>query len=950
MLDEEGGSQKSPYVAAADDVISFGEYQIFRSARQLTKSGVQVRIGARAFDILAVLVDRVGEVVTFTELLAAAWPNRILEESNLRVNIAALRKALSDRNSPERIIRSVPGQGYSFVAKIVEGAPRRPGEVLVASTGGKSQASIPALGVRLIGRDAIIDRIARELPQKRFITISGAGGVGKTCVALAVANGLRFFYENAVPLDLASITAPSLVAPHLASLLGLPTRQVDPIKDIIEHLRHRKFLIVLDNCEHLTESVSKIAELIIEHAYDANILAASREPLRARGERVWRLEPLRVPPLSTTLTAEEVCGFPAAQLFIDRARASHRSWVPTDLEAPAIAEICNKLDGLPLAIELAAARVQRFGVRELAQRLNDPFKILAEEAADAAPGHQTLSTMIKRSFELLSNNEKFVWCRLSLFRGTFTIEGAEAISDDGGHSNRNMIDILGGLVEKSMVAADASSGVMRYRLLETLRVYAFGILEESGQLTGVKQAYADYCHQKSIYLEKSWILEPSADWLRRRADDISDIRAALDWAFGPTGDVELGIKLTLGSAPMWFKTMLFTELRRNLERAIEAARVPLLTDGGTIVRLNLALGSSILGTLGDASQGSDAFHGALTMAAQLRDLPAQFQAIFGLWAVAARANDCSTMVIWTDRAGQIAAASPDLGVAPLYNRMAGLTHHMRGNQSQALQNIERARAPLASPDCHLEQPFALDHRVATNSIYARVLWLTGRAESAEAVVRETVEYGAELGELLSLGYFLNFAAVPVAIWTGNLIAARTHTRLLKNLKTLRSGSAFEWERRAEPLERLLDLIEAPTPIDVDRVFYGPFVSPHLLDFISTADWRLLSPRRYARAEDGNSSWCAAELLRAKGELIISEGQPNAHRLAEGLFLRSLTMSRSQGAKAWQLRCSASLARLWRDSDRIQDARALLESSCKQFTEGLATRDLLDAWALLDTMA
>jgi DNA-binding winged helix-turn-helix (wHTH) protein len=378
--------------ASNGDAILFGDFCLVPSARTLTKRGEVIPVGDRALDLLIALVNRTGQVVSNADLFAIVWPRTSIVESALRVHIAALRKVLGDDRAGARLIASVRGRGYVFVAQTkrasagdtLEEAPER----LIA----KFQEHVPAPLVKIIGRDEVVAQIADELSRKRLVTITGAGGIGKTVVALAVMRKLaNFFRDGMALLELALLVKPDLAVPHLASLLRVPAPDRQPLQHLISHIRRRDMLIVFDNCEHVIETISPTAEMILQGAPQIRILATSREPLRALGERVCRLVPLAVPPALSSLTAAEAFQSPAVQLFVERARATNSLFELTDADAPVVAEICARLDGLPLAIELAAARLSFLGLRGLADRLDDRFRVLTKARRTALPRHRTLA-------------------------------------------------------------------------------------------------------------------------------------------------------------------------------------------------------------------------------------------------------------------------------------------------------------------------------------------------------------------------------------------------------------------------------------------------------------------------------------------------------------------------------------------------------------------------------
>jgi predicted ATPase/DNA-binding winged helix-turn-helix (wHTH) protein len=929
-------------------VIVFGDFRLVPAARTLTRGRSSIHLGARALDILIALVERAGQVVSNAELFAIVWPNTHIEESALRVHIAALRKALGDGQSGTRFIVSVRGRGYSFVAEV----ERIPGSGIVAGPfvpAAPIAQAVPVPLVGIIGRDEAVSDISGQLLRKRFVTITGTGGIGKTAVALAIAHKLASIFRDGVLLiDLGSLGNAPLVAAHLASLLRLPAPDAQPLQYAIAHLRNRGMLIVLDNCEHVVEPVSEIAEAILRGAPEVHILATSREPLRATGEWVRRLDPLAVPPISTELTAAEALCFPAVQLFAERTLACDGAWQLTDADAPVAAQICTRLDGLPLAIELAATRVPLFGLRDLADRLDDRFGFLTKGRRTALPRHQTLAAMIDWSYETLSDAEKVVWCRFSVFRGAFTIDAAIAIGVDRSTENFNIVDILESLVEKSLVSVNTRGGEARYRLLESLRLYTLNKLLENKEEEPVRRRHAQYWYERSADSAGNLMETPTDDWLSKHSGTIADVRAALEWAFAPGGDPVLGIEITAASAPLWYKMLLLPELRRHLEYAIQLAPKFMEIDDTLVMRMHVALANSIVNVLGSVSEVGKVLDEALVIAERRDDVNSQIQIIWTHWGTSCMHGDYAAMMPWLERVHRILVKSPELPVAPLYERMAALTYHLWGEQKIALRHVEQALQHLILAQRTQEGgPFVYDHKIATSSHYSRILWVSGRPDEAVEVIRDTIKKATTAHQSITFGFFLVFAACPISLWTGDLKAAHKYLSMLLDVQ---SGITFNAYQRAGRLyERVLDFLEEPDlkpPEARDKLVNDTSLTPFHADSLSTFDWRLLCPQPIAQAVDGELNWCTAEILRAKGEALLDAGN-SAQSEVEKLFLRSIDISRRQAALSWELRSATSLARLWHLDGRTTQARTLLTEVYGRFTEGFATRDLVKAKTLLD---
>ncbi len=467
---------------------AFGPFVLTPEKQMLVEDQTPVPLGGRALDILTALVERPGSVLTKSELIARAWPHSIVEEGNLKVNIAALRRALGETAGSLRYIATVTGRGYRFVAPVQSGPVSAGG---VESRPFASPGNLPPAMSSIVGRVGDIAEILSTLAAERVLSIVGAGGIGKTTVALAVAEHFATGVRDGVWfVDLASLNDPALAPQAIAEALDLTTQPSIALGDLLDHLRERNLLLVLDNCEHVIEAAASCARRILEDAPGVRILATSREPLRINGERVYRLPPLDAPPVEPRLLAKGLMAFPATQLFIERATARNRRFHLDDDDAPVVAEICQRLDGLALAIELAATRADAFGVRELLGLLDGRLRLLGGLRC-GPERHQTLTATIDWSYNLLSDDERTALRRLSIFPGAFSLKSACVIAGAERDLART-IDDLANLVDKSLVTAELSGNRVSYRLLDTTRAYALRKLAESDEAGNIGERYAQH--------------------------------------------------------------------------------------------------------------------------------------------------------------------------------------------------------------------------------------------------------------------------------------------------------------------------------------------------------------------------------------------------------------------------------------------------------------------------
>jgi predicted ATPase/DNA-binding winged helix-turn-helix (wHTH) protein len=475
-------------VIGIEQSFSFGPYRLIPHRRLLFRADRPLHIGSRALEILLALVERAGDIVTKDELIARAWPKTVVEESNLRVHVAAVRKALGDTRKGSRYVANIPGQGYCFVAPVcadLKPAPAIPINASVAADPLSKRKSRP------IGWDEEIHELARQVMDKHLVTLVGPPGIGKTAIAVAAGRRLQESFEDEVRfVELAPVADSHSVAAAIASAFKIESYGGNPLSALIESLRTRRILLIIDSCDRVLEAAGDLAEELIKFGPEIHILGTSREPLRTASEVVHRLSPLAVPPEKSEMTAAQALAFPAVQLFVDRAATTLHGFKLTDCDAPVVADICRKLDGIPLAIELAAYSTSTFSLRDLASIIDGRFRLSMRGRRTVECRHRTLSDALDWSYGALPPLEQRLLRQLAVFPASFTFEDASAVIVHDEISSCDLACGITKLVSKSLLIADVNGSDVTYRLLNTTRMFAWQKLSESAEFDDVTRRHA----------------------------------------------------------------------------------------------------------------------------------------------------------------------------------------------------------------------------------------------------------------------------------------------------------------------------------------------------------------------------------------------------------------------------------------------------------------------------
>jgi len=539
----------------------FDRFELHAGERQLLKGGVPLPLRPQTFDVLVVLLDRAGHLVTKRELLQRVWGRIVVEENTLQAHVSALRKVLGPA-----AISTVSGHGYRFALDVTTHAPRLDGPQGAAP----NRHNLPLPLTRFIGRERMIADIRQHLSSVRLLTLTGAGGCGKTRLALEVAGQCVDDHPDGVWLvELARLAEPTLLPQAVAKALAVEAQPgEDVVETLIQRLSARHVLLLLDNAEHLVEICAALADRLLSRCRGLTILATSRERLGITGELTYRVPPLSTP---TGEAGEDVQSTEAVRLFVDRARLHCPAFELADSQHEALVSICRRLDGIALAIELAAPLMRMMSLEAIRQRLDDRFALLSDGPPTALPHHRTLRSAIDWSHELLAAREKVLLRRVAVFAGGWTLESAEHVCSGHGIEAHSILGLLAALVDKSLVVVDTSTEPTRFGMLESVRQYAQARLSESGEEALPNDRLVGYLVTVSEGLESTGSDDTVQQTLLRLDAEHDNLRAALAWCAGDPARALTGLRLAAGLSWFWQIRAHIVEGRAWLARLLAVA-------------------------------------------------------------------------------------------------------------------------------------------------------------------------------------------------------------------------------------------------------------------------------------------------------------------------------------------------------------------------------------------
>ena len=945
-------------------VYTAGRWQADPYRRELRSDGLPVPIGMRAFEIIEVLIKSAGQVVSKDDLMRAVWPGAIVEDATLWVHISAIRRALGPDRS---MLMTVSGRGYRLMGNWVtaphDASASDPKGEGVNRLEPQPLTNIPETLHDLIGRGAAIEKLVNLSSAYRAITLTGPGGIGKTVLALEAARQLLPQFNGAGWfIDLSSLSDASLLASAVATTIGLRLGgdTITP-QAIGRAIGQTKLLLVLDNCEHVIEAASLLADVILRSCPYASILSTSRETLQISGEYVYRVRPLTTPN-GETQTSDTILTYSAVQLFIARTEVLRSDFSPDRFALAQIASICERLDGLPLAVEFASACAAEIGLKELEHRLADRFGLLTGGRRTAPPRHRTLAATLEWSYQLLPEHERSLLRHLAVFRGGFTLDAAISVAG-GLAAPSDVVKGIRNLVTKSLFATEGQSGVDRLRLLETTRAYAGRRLDANGETQSARENHAQYFRDLLALAAAGPQASQSSPSIIEHSREIDNVRAALEWAFSSVGDPAVGVVLTAMYAPVWLYLSLLQETKDGVNRAL--ANLASQPDAPLTIRMRLqiALGMALIFTMGSMTQLRSAITFALQAARDLSDEGAELQALWALWILETGTEDIRAGQSTIEEFEALARRLGDPSLVAFADRLAGYTLHLAGKQKDAERRFRRVINAPAVPMGPRYTILSYDHRAASRAGLAATLCLQGLIDQAVAESHASLREALGSRHLVSTCEVIRLAAFPIALVIRDFPAAEHAIAMLLDVATSQNGTYWiilgqflkgelavrrgEFAAGVGLLRNAFDLCSENGWASRYSQFLTVFSEGlaglgYLEEALSAVDAGL------ARSRRGGELLYAPEILRTKGELVLRNGTPGS-AAAERCFLGAIDLASQQGALLWELRATISLARLKARHGLRKEARLKLSMILERFTEGFEAWDLRAARSLLSEL-
>lgn len=903
---------------------AFGPFLLSTGERRLLRNGVPVKLGGRALDLLIALVGNAGAVVGKKELLARVWEGVCVDEGSLRFHMHVVRKVLGDGEGGQRYIVNTANKGYTFVAPVerhdIEAGPTTPVAV---------SPSLPAFGATVVGRDEDVRNLLHGVLHRRFLCIVGAGGIGKTTVAIAAAQSAAAgFHGDVIFVDFSLISTVEMVRSTVAAAIGLQDA-IASLATITTHLADRRALLVLDCCEHVIASAAELSEALMRACPHVHILATSREPLRAEGEQVYRLPPLAFPPEGEGTTAAAALAYPAVRLFVDRVAASDAGFEFKDADAPLASQLCRELDGIALAIELAAGRIEALGLRAVTSHFDASVRLMWHGRRTAVPRHQTLTATLDWSYRLLRDEEQRLARRLSVFAGSFLLDAALDICCFDMEQS-GAVELLAGLVSKSLLNVDAGGTQLRYAMLDTTKSYCWKKLTESQEDARLSAQFSGFY----------------ADWARRQAampvnreargvisDELPNVSAALEWTLRQDEKRMDAAEMAASFCPLLLQLSRLADCAHWAQSAL-AGLPPALHGSPVEVGLQGALGQSLMFTGGDGDQAVHAFERSISLAQAQGNAKDTLHLLNGYAVLLHRDGRYADALSTARKARALLPQLDDPESRAIVDSLMGVTLHLVGQVDEAMRYFEQSASYGVSSRTDTTSRLGFDHHIRALCGVARTLWLTGRYAEAIKVAEDAIDKARDHGHAVTYCIAL--------LWAGSVFTygsdverlewmvatlegvAKQHalTPYLNVANITRGQMLITRGRVAEGVERIRSAVEALHACRYEMVTSVSltFMARGLSDLSLHAAALSMCEHVRAMIERCGDHLRMPELLTTRGRVMLAAGDSKG---AEGSWRAAIGLARQQGVKSGQVKAAVALAQHMLRSGRNEEADQIL---------------------------
>lgn len=904
----------------ATDEIRFAEWQIWPQLRILLHRGKPVKISARAFDVLVILVSAEGQVVSKDRLLTQVWGNEIVEENNLQAQISAIRRVLGHER---HLLTTEFGSGYRF------NLSSKP-QVILPEPARKASVVFPFL-TSILGRDQAVQEICALMRQHPLVTITGPGGVGKTRLAWEVVNLIRTEYPDGICVaELAHITDASSLLSVFSQALHLPLTAVHNSHDLSHQLARRECLLMIDNGEHVIKELKPVIALLLNAAPHITMLLTSQVATEIAGEQQYLLPPLEVPEKEVS-DSQRLLMFPSVRLFIERAQAQRFDFHPSNAELSVIGELCRHLDGLPLAIELAASRLPIMSVSEIYHCLEDRFQLLSSRQSVRVSRHQKIKTTLEWTYQLLNQREQQLFYSLGIFTDMFTVNAVTDFLQTPEENGWQIVDDLQRLLSLSLIQVNTQVPVTRFRLLETLRQFACDKLRQQGEYPRLAAQFADYCHRQAEQAQLDWYRLPTEQWRARYDPFLNDLRSVLQHTLTEGADPAKGLEILQAMTPFWIEYSLYNECQRHIYPLLSETRLQGVLTLHQRMNLSAAAGKASTWAKGPTPETRFTWQTALTLAKQLDDNEIRLQAYYGLWLYYLRTGKLDLSLHHAQSMCTLARAINDTNALATGLRIVGVSWHFLGQHALGRDYLQQSLDWFAIDGSGHAFRFGLDQETAGEAFLSRVLWVQGEYRAAKQIAWRAVKKAARLQHICSLCCALAEGACMTAALDRNPRWVRKAAIWL--IELAEKHDLYFWKTYGELFLRWAEQFNHP---DIKQTTLFNSLRAMGLDWqysplLSEMDARLSQ-------QTPHENWCTPELLRLAATHLPTYAQRQQLELA-------LNKALQQQAYGWALRIVCSLATLRVETGDRMAAKQLITEVLNHIDDSQHSTDIRNAIAL-----